>query len=353
MSDDDLVDVLVAFLEAHFHAEWTYEAPTWEVVVDAFTLQSTPESVRRLAQAFDRLDDASPLGEALRQGADSATFSLDAASDLTTERWLTAIADRLHLRGRRDALVADHQAVLEALEDALADGEPEADRHERQRQQLRDEYADLLPWVAVARCPFTDEATFVRIDVGGLDGPWWDFRDPVRPFEESLPSTFLELTGALGVDHVPSTVFLAVPGPEVPYVLPGLLGRDGVVAVLTSLRVGDFDAFTVSYFVDQATSNDVRPPPAWGAEESTPRSGAANVDPTLALEANFDFELRPWIERDKLLWVVPMDSTLELRSGTQDCPYLDLPGRRSVIHLQGGRAWQRDPRTGEAETLTL
>lgn len=315
MSHDDLVDVLVAFLEANFHTEWTHDAPTWEAVIDAFVLQSTPDHVRRVTQALE--------------------------SDFETEPWVTAVADRLHLRNRRDTLVADHAEVLESLEDALADGDPESDRLERRRQEQRDEYADLLPWVPVARCPFGAEATFLRIDVGGLDGSWWDFHDPVRPFEDDLPSTFLELTGAVRVDRIPSATFLSVPGPEAPFVLPALLAREGVIAVLTGLRVGDFDAFTVSYFVADGCADDVRPPPAWGAEEPTPRPGAAAVDPTLGLEANYDFELRPWVDREKLLWIAPMDSSLELRRGTQDCPYLELPGNRSITYLQNGRAWQR------------
>ncbi len=59
-------------------------------------------------------------------------------------------------------------------------------------------------------------------------------------------------------------------------------------------------------------------------------------------EPAWDFELAPWIQAGKLLWIAPGDDALALRSDVDACPYLALPGHRGITRLQDGEAWWPD-----------
>ena len=52
-----------------------------------------------------------------------------------------------------------------------------------------------------------------------------------------------------------------------------------------------------------------------------------------------EYDLRPWLESGRLRWIAPGDDSLELRTGADGCPYLDLPGERRRRYLQDGKTW--------------
>lgn len=206
-----------------------------------------------------------------------------------------------------------------------------------------DEYVDLLPLVQLARCPFTNDVASISIDDAGIDGPWWDYISPVRG-EDDLPPTFFCLTGSLKLNGDPeNTEFLVKPGPEVPFVVPGILERDNIKAVLSHIKIGKHDGHAVTYFA-QPIPTDVGRFNTWGMDRSW-YEGAE--EPLVYYEVNedfepIDFELRPWIERQKLYWIAPGDKKLRLRSEVDGCPYLDLEGRRTFIRIQYGQVWEPD-----------
>jgi hypothetical protein len=50
----------------------------------------------------------------------------------------------------------------------------------------------------------------------------------------------------------------------------------------------------------------------------------------------WDFDLRPWIPRGKLRWIMPGTPEMELSSPEDtSCPYLDLPGQRRPQIVKG------------------
>ena len=328
---------LTSFLESYFHAEWTSEAPSWEAVIDLFRLHVGPQDVRAIVEAIAALSDGSAVGEQARKELQEASFYPDQTqADVPTEKWLASMHERLLAPSRRTDILAEYAAIVRDSVDS---------RTELRRQDLRSAYANLIPWVPIARCPFGSDAVFLRLDVDGIDGLWWDFHNPVRPHEAGLPATFLEMTGSMRVEQAPTTPFLIVPGPGAPFVLPHLLDREGVSAVIIGLEVGGLASTAVSYFARSTTDLDA--PPAWGSNESTPRPAPPAIKPVLSHEMAYDFDLRPWVDSGKLLWISAMDQTLELRRGVEACPYLGLEGRRSITYLQDGRLWWRDPETGE------
>ena len=130
--------------------------------------------------------------------------------------------------------------------------------------RLRRRYLDGLPTVLVARDPFDGTPVSVAMDTAGLDGAFWDAENPVRPAED-MPASFVVLSGALRLspDHLELTTHLCLPGPPVPFVVPELLGRDGVQAVLATVGIGGHTGYAISYFSPRPTE----PPPLpneWG-----------------------------------------------------------------------------------------
>ncbi len=201
------------------------------------------------------------------------------------------------------------------------------------------QYLASLPRPAVARCPFTDVVVHHSVDTGGLDGPWWDYGWPQRPVE-TLPPTFFAFTGALRLGApLPDLERLAKPGPEAPFVVPRLLRAEGMRAVLSSLSVAGWPAWTITYFVRQAPAierfND------WGAPRYWLDGGLGVEWDSMTEDAEpLDFELAPWIDRGALLWIAPGDGDARLQSTTVGCPYLGLPGRRTFLRVQAGTAWE-------------
>jgi hypothetical protein len=200
-----------------------------------------------------------------------------------------------------------------------------------------DRYRAAVPRVAISRCPLSAGIVRHSIDTGGLDGPWWDYESPVRP-DETLPPTCFAVRGAVRLSGAVETPFLAMPGPEAPYVLPGLLARDDAIAVVSSLSVGAHRAYAICYFGD--------PPPggrlnAWGAghyalTDARGRTYDGAYEPTVD---EMDFDLAPWISAGKLMWIAIRDDALRLRTDVKACPYVGLPGRREVVRVEGRRVW--------------
>ena len=55
--------------------------------------------------------------------------------------------------------------------------------------------------------------------------------------------------------------------------------------------------------------------------------------------AEFDFDLKPWLERGKLHWMAAKDAGESLKSGATDCPYLDLSGEQKIQRIENGKVW--------------
>jgi len=202
--------------------------------------------------------------------------------------------------------------------------------------RARDRYLEMLTPVAISRCPISGDMLGRRIDLDGLDGPWWDHENPARPADEQ-PPTAVALSGAVLIGPaVAQAPFLAAPGPEVPFVAAGLLGLDGVVAVISSFGLGGQTAYAIAYYAS-TLPDDAPRPNEWGAASYPLPDGGWGAD--AIFETDYDYELGPWIDAAKLQWIAPGDTTLTVRAGRGGCAYLELPGRRSVTRLRDGEVW--------------
>lgn len=203
--------------------------------------------------------------------------------------------------------------------------------------QVMGEYADRLPRVVMGACPFTGAALKCSFDPYRLDGPWW-WKD--RPFdieEPEAPETFRVLLGALALNgRTPTeTTDQVYPGPEVPFVVPRLLGLPGMVAVIGRLELATGDvAYPISYWSTEPIAPDRLHQP-WLRQELWFPDGAGSQ---LWLIANdpWDFELEGWIARDKLFWLEPGGQQVLGRRSGAACPYVNLAGDRFPQSLAGG-----------------
>jgi hypothetical protein len=199
--------------------------------------------------------------------------------------------------------------------------------------ELERTYFERLPLLPLSRCPLDGAPLLRHFDAAGFDGSWW--RSDACPQDPPACDHFWLVTGAVRLSGSPQGgEFDAHLGPAVPYVVPRLLQRPGVTAVLQSIPMEQSGtAYTVAYFAER------RPEHEPGSSEWR-RTHVAWVD---GREARWridqdprDFELEPWIESGRLRWIAP--GTGELIAGkTSDCPFLRLEGERRPRVLRADR----------------
>ncbi|WP_327143729.1 hypothetical protein [Nocardia sp. NBC_01327] len=194
---------------------------------------------------------------------------------------------------------------------------------------LQDEYRRQLPEVIVARCPFTDAVVRWPLDTVDLDGWYWDWDQPIRRHVAGLPFSWLTMEGAVRLaEPVTAAPFHAMPGPAAPYVVPRLLEDPEVRAVLSQAPIGRHTGWAITYFGNKRPE-DIALENVWGSrtnEIHDPRGLERDSSEHVPKPSEHDFDLRPWLEAGRLLWIAPGDTDAALREGTAECPYLDIEG---------------------------
>jgi len=248
----------------------------------------------------------------------------------------------------RDIFLRDYFAQLERwreldlalAEDMYGPGGPEMDDLQQQLAQMRDSYAQRLPSWPLARCPFSGQVLQQSIDIYGLDGLWWNYDAPVRPWED-LPATYLALDGAVSLGQpIAPAPFLCKPGAGVPGVLPRLLNTAGIKAVISTVPIGPHQGYPIAYFGVDVPAGLERVN-TWGTGQYrfVDQHNMLRWGESMISLSDYDFDLGPWIERGQLLWIPPGDPTATLHSGTEGCPYLGLDGCRALQRIERGRVW--------------
>ncbi len=239
----------------------------------------------------------------------------------------------------RRRLLAEYFEAYDKLVDADLEGRDD-DEAQQAVSRLWDEYLAGLPIVEISRNPFTNEAYAHSLDVYGLDGLWWNASNPNRPIEP-LSEYVLAFTGSVAlVDPIENVPFVCKPGPGVPFVVPRILGQEGVKAVLSSVPIGKHQGFVVLYF----SQNELRTREGfgdWGRSIAFYDSDDVGFgwQEWIPSPSDIDFNLLPWIENGKLLWIAPGDDSLTLLCQTY-CPYLSVDGNRFCQVVQEGEVWE-------------
>ncbi|WP_067695670.1 hypothetical protein [Nocardia jejuensis] len=205
--------------------------------------------------------------------------------------------------------------------------------------ELQDEYRHLLPEVLVARCPFTGTAISWPLDNADLDGWFWNRENPIRRLVNPVARTWLAMGGAIRLTPpVEPTPFPRMPGPDVPYVVPRILDLADVRAVVSEVPIGPHTGWAITYFAETRPIG-VALENLWGSREYDvygPGGRWKAWNEHRQSIRDYDFDLRPWLDSGKLLWIAPGDVDAILREGSSECPFVDIDGERRLQLIRNG-----------------
>ena len=249
-------------------------------------------------------------------------FNRDARDAITTE------FNREYRESRRleQEMASDPDAVIRWQESRL------------RMKTMEPAFLAALPKLCLSRCPYTGELVSGLADVFGTGSPWWRDEETVRAEFEG-PATLFAVDGALRLDGVPEdSPYSVMPGPERPFVIPEILSRPEMRAVLHATPMQGGMIWWVAYFAypmvtDHARINDFARDCYTVRLDSGTRIAYSDLYP----ESMLDFRLAPWVKTGKLLWISPGDVAMKLHAVTDGCPYLDLPGENRKQMLIGNR----------------
>jgi hypothetical protein len=244
--------------------------------------------------------------------------------------------------------------ILRELEHAKEQGRLAADREDSDSEsawgekydQLETAYYAGLPRLVMSCCPFDGKPLVRTFDPVGFDGLWWE--PDVSPEETPTCPHFCVLGGAVNYQGLSpragnEQIF---PGPEIPFVYPRLLALPGVVAVISSLPMENgYLAYPIAYFAER------RPPgeqlvAGWRHRHHEWRDQLGKYGSRYEND-KWDFDLRPWLQQNKVLWTPPgSDRTVLSNEPWDHCPYLDVPGEHKAVSVYQDRFSYRTPPDG-------
>ncbi len=212
-------------------------------------------------------------------------------------------------------------------------------------------YYERLPRMALSCCPIDGKPLLRCFDPFGLDGLWWC--SDATPTEPAACAHFCCLTGAVNFNgmqpHAGScTVHI---GPEVPYVIPRLLEYEGVIAVITEVKMGNgYTAYPVAYFAKRRLQPEFST--AGWARSVFVYTTQLGISAWRLANEKWDFDLGPWLESGRIRWCDPNSGNTQLSEDPPDrCPYLNMTGKRERIVVRAGVSWSTGLPSEEAAFL--
>lgn len=240
----------------------------------------------------------------------------------------------------RETLLRRREQAARRYNDLMDLGQyEEAKIPESKAERLEEGYFKRLPRLTVSCCPFDGKPLVRTFDPFGLDGLWW--RPDATPRELPTCPHFCVVRGAVHYNGLPPRAgsFEVHPGPEVPHVIPRLLAYPGMVAVISQIDMKNgYTAYPIAYFAER------RPPPQdltadWPRTiyTYTTQLGVPGWQP---VNDPWDFDLLPWLDAGKVRWCPPgSDNTFLSTAPGAPCPYVDMPGTRKRILVEGDESW--------------
>ena len=224
------------------------------------------------------------------------------------------MAERQLLLGLRDR----DRATLAGLADDLS---PEAGRLERRIALWRLLYIGGTPVVPISRHPGSGALVHQSFDPFGIDGLWWDPDVRHRPDPPTPVAGWLGTTGG----HVRGPAPTRSPMTWHDSPVSSRLLDSGAIGVLSTLVSGASLFHVVSWFAPDARERE--PAPELGRTTVAVHgpggrfSGYATTSPLGAVD-----EIGAAVDDGRLRWHLPGDTSLEIRTGRQGCPYVDSDG---------------------------
>ncbi|MHC5109669.1 MAG: hypothetical protein ACYTHJ_07300 [Planctomycetota bacterium] len=240
----------------------------------------------------------------------------------------------------------ERDALLNAYEKAMVKYRAAGDQRDvsaaraafAEAEAAEKRYYDRIHRVPMSTCPFCDRALYRTFDPFGLDGLWWG--KSAEPTEPPPCPHFCLLRGAVNFSgKTPTSGNHEVrPGPEIPYVIPRILELESMVMVVSEISMAcGYRAFPLAYFAEhRPPARELTADWARSIQHYTTTSGEAGWayanDP-------WDFDLDPWMGRDKVRWCDPESGCLRLvQADAASYPYRGLSGARENIVIQGSES---------------
>jgi len=206
------------------------------------------------------------------------------------------------------------------------------------------------PWVLVSRCPYCHKPVKQQGTIVGLGERVW-YKEYEEGHDIKGCSHLFCLDGALHLNgHQPPNIKYRAPNAnlypnrinmaaEVPFVKPRVLNLPTMVAVIHSLLVEErYTAYWTAYFTQQ------QPPPeefcvgfARIGDVEIITNGVENWHVHKVRHDKQEYDLREWIEQEKVFWINPDDEDNSIvRGKVVDFPYHNIPGRRHPYTIEEG-----------------
>jgi hypothetical protein len=218
-----------------------------------------------------------------------------------------------------------------------AEAVEEAARHLEAVEMVERDYFARLPRLTMSRCPFDGKELIRTFDPHGFDGLWW--RSDASPAEVPSCPHFCVIRGAVhfnGRKPVGGD-FDAHTGPEVPYVIPELIRKATMIAVISQASMPPgYTAYFISYFAE-------RRPPVQELVAHWPRNiflytTALGEHQWRFDNLRWDFDLEPWLAFGRVRWCLPGSESGTL-SDDPKCPYINLKGERQRLVVRRNHVW--------------
>jgi hypothetical protein len=250
-----------------------------------------------------------------------------------------SIATRERLLATRVASLREYNAILDCIADCVPGSDEEVaaatggELALEAATRAETEYFRGLPRLPMSCCPFDAKPLYRTFDPHGFDGLWW--RSDASPAEPPSCPHFCLLRGAVSLNgnEPHGGDFVARIGPEAPYVIPRILEKSGMIAVLSKLEMTPgYTAYLIAYFAE-------RRPPVQDLAAHWPRPIFLYNQGAVLHRWRFDrelcdFDLASWLKRGKIRWCDGTSNNERLSDDPPDrCPYVNLPGRREFLEI--------------------
>ncbi len=203
----------------------------------------------------------------------------------------------------------------------------------REQSQLRKQYQKGLPILPLSRCPFTGEIWKHTLDIYGLDSPFWEDTHPLRGDEEDQPygGKYAFFTGSIKLNHPEDDFYWnRVTFYEKPFVIPSLMrGKYPLTPVIMPVDIGEHEGHIIVYFGDfeflhfKIEFDTVNLPGDWGCyTHYSTKASNDYIGYHIEGKRNLvNFNLDPYLEKNRIYWIDKNDKTMTLRQGLNGCPF--------------------------------
>ncbi len=256
---------------------------------------------------------------------------------------------------RQDRLFEDYLESKKHYEELHCQWLKRPDRYSQETEQLKRQVDEanakvFNPWILVSRCPYCQKPTEQLATIVDLGRRVWYQQYEHGGDIRGCRHLFC-LDGALHLNgHQPPYIKYRAPdanlypnrinmAAEVPFIKPRVLNMPTMVAVIHSLLVEErYTAYWTAYFTQEQPSPErfcvgfARV----GVEEIIP-NGIDDLCIHKVRREQQEYDLREWIEQEKVFWIDPDDEKNSIVQGkVEDFPYHNIPGRKHPYTIEKG-----------------